>query len=159
MLESHGYYKPILVVPFRYFIILFAALKCDSFGFAWNLTHKNTPNQIYGLLTVRQSKNPINPQYLVESTYWPASSASIRQFVAIGVAASFQSFILNFFNRAKQYFDWFKNVPCLSWLTCSPRKQVSSLIMDISNSLYITSTNSSHNVLLFEPNMISSTYT
>ena len=53
MLESHGYHKPTLVIPFRYFRILFANLKCDSFGFAWNLAHKHTPNWIFGLLAVR----------------------------------------------------------------------------------------------------------
>jgi len=41
MLESHGYHKPTLVVSLRHLRIRFVALKCDSFGFAWNLAHKH----------------------------------------------------------------------------------------------------------------------
>ena len=109
-LDSLGYHNPTLVVPFRYLRIYFASLECDSYGLDWNLAHKQTPNCISNLLAVRYSKEPIDPLYLVESTWFLASSASIRQFVAIRVTTSLQSSILNFFIRSKQYFDWLKNV-------------------------------------------------
>ena len=43
----------ILVVPLRYLRILFAAVRWDSFGFAWNIAQGHTKNMICGLLAVR----------------------------------------------------------------------------------------------------------
>jgi len=51
--EREGYHKPIDIVPFRYFRILFAALRCDSLGQDWNLAQRHTTNIMSGLLAVR----------------------------------------------------------------------------------------------------------
>ena len=48
--ESLGCHNPKLIVPNRYLMILFTALKCDCLGLDWNLVHMHTLNMISGLL-------------------------------------------------------------------------------------------------------------
>jgi len=69
-----GYHKPTCFVPWRYFRILLAALKCDSFGADWKRAHMHTTNIMSGLLAVRYYRDPISPLYLVSSTGFPAIS-------------------------------------------------------------------------------------
>jgi len=107
----YGYHSPTFIVPFKYFKILFLALKCDSFRFAWNLAHMQTLNIMSGRLAVRYSKEPINPLYFVWSIEAPFSSKSKQQLVTIGVEASLQLSISNLLRSSLQYLDWHK-LPC-----------------------------------------------
>lgn len=75
--EWEGYHNPTVDIPLRYFRILFATLKWDSFGFAWYLAQRHTVNIMSGLLAVRYSKEPIKPLYFVWSTPFLAASASM----------------------------------------------------------------------------------
>ena len=48
--EFLGYHNPKLTVPYRYLMILFTSIRCENFGFDWNLAHMHTLKIIYGLL-------------------------------------------------------------------------------------------------------------
>jgi len=48
--EFLGYHNPKLTIPNRYLMILFTAVRCENFGFDWNLAHMHTINIIFGLL-------------------------------------------------------------------------------------------------------------
>jgi len=61
----HRYHRPTSLVPCKYFRILLATLKCESFGSDWNLAHIYITNMISDLLAVKYNKEPIKPLYLV----------------------------------------------------------------------------------------------
>ena len=48
--EFLGYHNHKLIVPTRYLMILFTALKCDCLGLDWNLAHMHTLNMISSLV-------------------------------------------------------------------------------------------------------------
>ena len=48
--EFLGYHNPKLTVPKIYLMILFTTVRCENFGFDWNLAHMHTINIISGLL-------------------------------------------------------------------------------------------------------------
>ena len=79
---------------------------------------------------------------------------SITYFSFLGVIF----FIWYFFNKSLMYLDWLIKIPSGSWIICSPRKNLSSPIRLISNSLVINSENFLHNEDFVEPKIISSTY-
>ena len=54
---SAGYHSPTVVVPYRYFRILYAAVKCDSLGLDWNLAQEHKGFYI-GSPTKRATSSP-----------------------------------------------------------------------------------------------------
>ena len=94
-----------------------------------------------GLVAVKYRREPIMLRYSFWSTGSPYSSTSNTAIVLIGVDRGLESFIPNFFNMSLVYLPWCTNVPSLTCLICSPRKNYNSPIMDISNSLLISSAN------------------
>ena len=143
------------IVPFKYLRILFTALKWDSLGQDWNLTHKHTLYMISGLLAIKYSKEPIMPLYIVESMNLPFSSLSSLMDELIGVFIVLDSSMLNLLGRSLIYFSWLMKVPSFSCLIWSPRKKLSSPIMLISNSLCMHLENSSQRETLVALKIIS----
>lgn len=148
-----GYRKPICCVPERYLIMCLTAMRCNSFGDAWKQAHTHTLNIISGCDVVRKRRDPIIPRYLLYSTGFLSSLSRLHEFnISIVITLDFS--VPNLFIISLQHLDWFMNVPLLVWWIWSPRKYFSSPIIDISNSLCITSKNSLHKDSLLAPKII-----
>ena len=95
-------------------------------------------------------------------TFWsnslPLSSGPKWLLVGIGVMYPLQSCIPNFFRQSLRYFTWDMKMSLLCWWIWRPRKNFSSLIMDIWYCSCIIYPNSSLYFLLVQPKIMSSTY-
>ena len=116
-LSPLGYHKPMSIIPYKYLRNFFMSLKWDSLGQDWNLAHKHTLYIISGLLTVKYSKKPIMPLYIVESMNLLFSFLSSLMDELIGVFIVLTSSMLNLWRRSLIYFSWLMKVPPFSFLT------------------------------------------
>lgn len=116
--------------------ILFIASAWDSLGATWYLcSHAYTV--LSSLLVIKYNRDPIMAWYFLISKPFPFSSTSSWMVQLIGVAMLLAWSTSNFFKSSFIYFVYEMDMSFFFCLICNPRKNLSSPIINISNSPFI----------------------
>ena len=146
-------------MPLIYRMILFTAVKWDSFRVAWYWAQTPMLKAMSGLLAVRCSKLPMMLLYKVGLTSISEGSRLSLVDEFIGVEACFLESSPNFLTRFLAYCSCEMNMPSFLCLTWRPKKNVSYPTILISISFFIYSKNSIARASMVALNAMSSTYT